>query len=154
MINEHNNHHGIFKITCKSKGKVISEEIVKNRITNVALNKMINILDGIDPDLQIKYLAIGTDNSPIDDNDSQLGTEVFRTQFQTSDNNADGEFTTTFTILDSEAVTTWQEIGIFCGSGATASANSGTMLSRILYNRNKTSLEEIEITRLDKIRRN
>ena len=154
MINEQNGHIGFYRIRVKSKGKIVAEDIIKNRITTVTLNKMINILDGINPDLEIKYLAIGTDNSPLDDADTQLGTEIFRTQFQTSNHNVEGEFTTTFTILDNEAVDTWNEIGIFCGTGATATPNSGTMLSRILYNRVKTSLEEIEITRLDKFRRN
>lgn len=143
---------GQFKIKVKNvETGEVTEELIKNRITNTALDAIINILDNIDPNLDIKYLAIGTDNSPLDDNDTKLGTEVFRTQFTASNNTAVGEFTTEFAVLDSEAVTTWEEIGIFCGDSATASADTGIMLSRILYNRTKTALEEVDITRIDRI---
>jgi len=142
---------GEFKIKIKHPDGTIEEDYVKNRITNTALQAIINILDNIDPNLDIKYLAVGTDGTAINDNDTQLGTEIFRTQFQSSDNSATGQFTTTFAILDSEAVATWAEIGIFCGSSATSSADTGVMLSRILYSRVKTALEEIEFSRIDTI---
>jgi len=143
---------GDYIIRCKNKETgEITEEVIHNRIMDIALNKIINILDNIDPDLDIKYLAIGTDNTAITDSDTQLGNEIFRTQFLTSDNDAIGQFTTTFSVLDSEAVAQWEEIGIFCGDSATSSADTGTMLSRILYSRDKTALEEIDFIRLDKI---
>ena len=142
---------GKFKFKFKKNGEVYEEDLVFNRITNTALDAIINILDNIDPNLDIKYLAIGTDSSPLDDNDTTLGNEIFRTQFISSNNAAVGEFTTEFAILDSEAVATWQEIGIFCGDSATSSADTGIMLSRILYTRAKTSLEEVDITRIDKV---
>jgi len=104
---------GEFKLTVKENGQVKEEVEIKNRITNTALDAIINILDNIDPDIDIKYLAIGTDNTPISDNDTQLGNEIFRTQFLRSDNDAVGQFTTTFTVLDTEAVGAWQEIGIW-----------------------------------------
>lgn len=142
----------------KYKGQFIIKsntgvEVVDNRVTNLFLNALINALDGIDPDIQIKYLAIGTSSAAINDADTQLGAEIFRTQFTTSNNTATGEFTTTFTIFDNEAVATWQEIGLFGGSTATSTPNSGKMISRILYNRVKTNLEEIEVTRIDRIQR-
>jgi len=145
---------GEFKISIYNKETdTVEDHIIKNRITNVALDAIINILDNIDPNLNIKFLAIGTDNTPLNDNDTTLGAEVFRTQFLTSDNNAVGQFTTTFAMLDSEAVGQWEEIGIFCGDSATASADTGIMLSRILFSRNKTNLEEIDVTRLDTVTR-
>jgi len=146
---------GKFKIKIKNvlSGK-IEEDIVNNRITDIALDKIINLLDNIDPDLDIKYLAIGTGTSPVNNFDTQLDNEIFRTQAQNSENISTGEFETKFTVLESEAVATWEEIGIFCGNGATSTANTGTMLSRILYNRDdKTNLELIDITRVDKIER-
>lgn len=142
---------GEFKITVKHKDGTIEEDYIKNRITNTALQAIINILDNIDPNLDIKYLAIGTDGTALNDNDTQLGNEIFRTQFLTSDNDATGQFTTTFAVLDSEAVAQWEEIGIFCGDSATSTANTGIMLSRILYSRDKTALEEIDFTRKDKV---
>lgn len=142
---------GHFDIKIKENDKIKEEYSIDNRITNTALDAIINILDNIDPDLNIKFIAIGTDSTPLNDNDTQLGNEIFRSQFLTSDNDAVGQFTTTFAILDNEAVATWEEIGIFCGDSATSSTNTGIMLSRILFNRTKTSLEEIDITRIDKV---
>ena len=145
---------GQFKVktTNKETGNV-SEEVVNNRITNNALDKIINILDNIDPNLDIKYLAIGTGTTALNDADTTLVTEIFRTQFVTSNNTSVGEFTTEFAILDSEAIATWGEIGIFCGDSATSSADTGVMLSRILFTKTKTSLEEVTITRIDRVSR-
>ena len=142
---------GDFNLIIKENGKIKETVHIKNRITNTALDAIVNILDNIDPDLDIKFLAIGTDNTPLDDNDTQLGNEIFRTQFLTSDNDAIGQFTTTFAVLDGEAVATWQEIGIFVGDSATTSPDTGTLLSRILFSRVKTALEEIDVSRIDKI---
>jgi hypothetical protein len=145
-------HQGIFRIIKKNKGtgEIKTTEIF-NAITDLALNKEINILVGTDPDMAIKYLAIGTSATTINNADIKLGTEIFRTQFQSQVQTANNEITTEFTVLDSEAVATWQELGVFCGSLATSTADSGTMLSRILYTDTKTSLEEITIQRIDRI---
>lgn len=142
---------GDFDLIIKENGKIKETVHIKNRITNTALDAIVNILDNIDPDLNIKFLAIGTDNTPLDDNDTQLGNEIFRTQFLTSDNDAVGQFTTTFAVLDGEAVATWEEIGVFVGDAATTTPNSGTLLSRILFSRVKTALEEVDVSRIDRI---
>jgi len=145
---------GEFDIKVKENQVITEEHHINNRITDVALNKIINILDNIDPDLDIKYIAIGTSNAPINDSDTQLGAEIWRGQPISSVNNATGQFVTNFTVLDSEAVGDWEEIGIFCGDAATGTANTGTMLSRILFSRTKTALEEIEVSRTDRVVRN
>lgn len=142
---------GQFKIQIKEKGVIKDTHIVDNRITNLALDAIINLLDNIDPNLDIKYIAIGDSAAAVNDNATQLGNEIFRAQIDTGSRTAIGIFNSTFSILDSEAVGQWEEIGIFCGDGATASANTGNMLSRILFSRTKTALEEISITRIDKI---
>ena len=154
MINEKLGWIGEFTITCidETNGRY-NEEVVRNRITNVALQAMINALDGTDPNLEIKYIAIGNNSDAIDDSDTTLGNELYRFPIATGTNGATGEYTSVFTILDSEAVAQWEEIGIFCGTSATATLNTGTMLSRILYSRDKTSSEEIQFSRLDKIKR-
>ena len=153
MIKEKEKHIGQFDIKIKNKDGTIEEFTKFNRIMDSILNSMINIFDGITPDLTIKYLAIGTGSTPITDTDTQLDTEIFRTQFLTSNLTSTGQFTTTYVILDNEAVGTWEEIGIFAGSGATAAANSGTLVSRILFNFNKTALQEVDITRIDQVSR-
>jgi hypothetical protein len=54
-------------------------------------------------------------------------------------------------LLDAEAVGNLEEIGIFCGSTATSSVNTGTLMSRILFKKTKTANEEITIRRTDKV---
>jgi hypothetical protein len=128
-----------------------SEEIIKNRIMDSALSELIKVLQGLPTDLELLYLAVGTDNTAVTDNDTQLGNEIFRTQFTSSSITNTGELTSLAIILESEAIGTIEEIGIFAGSGASALANSGILVSRILWNRIKTSADEIQFTRIDRM---
>jgi hypothetical protein len=146
---------GKWIITTKNKvdGK-ITQETVKNRVMDSALDALANCLLGITPDFEVAYMALGTGNSPISDLDVTLNTEIFRTAPTVAPVKTNtGEITTEFTLLDSEAVATIEEIGIFCGSSATASANTGNLLSRILWRKVKTANEEISFKRIDKIQR-
>jgi hypothetical protein len=101
--------------------------------------------------MELKYLAVGTDNTPITDSDTKLGNEIFRTQFTSSSVTGTAELTSLAIILEAEAIGTIEEIGIFAGSTATVSADSGILVSRILWHRVKTSNDEIQFTRIDKI---
>lgn len=126
-------------------------ETVKNRIMDVVLEQIIGIYKGDTPDLQIFYLALGTGNTAVTDSDTTLDTEIFRTPVTVQTDIATGEILTTFTVLDTEAVGNIEEIGIFGGTTATSSADTGTLVSRILWNKVKTNSEEIEFRRTDKI---
>ena len=122
---------------------------------DTVLNQLIDSLVGTAPNLEIKYLAVGTSSAALGDAQTQLTTEIFRTPAVTGPTRtATGQVETEFTILDSEAVATIEEIGIFGGSTASITANSGTLISRILWHKVKTSSEEITITRIDKVVRN
>lgn len=152
---EDNGYTGIFEIICTNKKTgEIKAEVVKNRLTNEALDKFINILGGVAPDMEIKYLAVGTDGAALSDTSTQLVAEVFRTEPSIDPQNVStGRVETSFDILDSEANVHIMELGIFCGSIATASANTGILLTRILYDKVKTSSEELSIKRIDIVRR-
>lgn len=144
---------GKYIVTVKNKatGKV-TEEVINNRIMNTVLNQLSDTLLGDAPDLEIKYLALGTSNAPVSDNQIQLGAETFRTQAVNGPVRTQmGQIETEFTVLDTEAVGTIEEIGIFAGSSATASADTGTLLSRILWHKEKTNSEEITIKRIDRM---
>jgi hypothetical protein len=150
-----NNWHGMFEIEIKDKltGQ-IKTEVIRNRITNVAINELADVLVGNAPDLEIAYLAVGSSNAPIDDTDTILGSEAFRTQPTAGPTRtATGEITTEFTILDSEAVGQIEEIGIFCGSSASLTEDTGILLTRILWSKTKSSTEELTFKRIDRIRR-
>lgn len=137
-------HQGIYKITKRYKdGKIETE--VKNAITSLAVNKYVKALTGVATDLEIKYLAIGNGNKVIDNADQALDNEIFRTFYQFRTETANNELTVEFTITDAEAVGQWEELGIFVGSTATGTADTGLMLSRVLYSDEKTNLEEITI---------
>lgn len=127
-------------------------EVVNNRVMEAALSGIVKALSG-DSDVQIKYLALGTSEDPITDSDTQLGTEIFRTLVSNQELTGIGELTTDFVVLDAEAVGNIREMGIFGGSTATSTANSGTLISRILWSRDKTNSEEINIKRIDRIGR-
>ena len=141
------NHVGEYRIIKNGMLKCI-----KNAITDLALNAEVQAFLGVNPNIQIKYLAIGTGNAPVDNTATNLQTEIFRTPF-ISQSVANNEVTTEFVVLNSEAVGAWKEIAIFGGTTATGAANSGKMISRILYTDDKTALEEITIQRVDKIAR-
>jgi len=123
----------------------------KNRIMDVALNAMANILIGTSTDLIIKYLAIGASNTAITDSDIKLGNEVFRTPKLSLFNYAVGSIQSDFIILDSDYAGTIQEIGIFASATATSTKDSGILISRILWNYSKTSTEELNFRRTDRV---
>jgi len=136
---------------------LITDEVIitkiTNRVTDALLNELIESLQGTAPDIQIKYLALGTSNTPASNTDTQLGAEIFRTAVTAQTKTGVGELATDFTVLDVEAVGAIEEIGLFGGSTATAAANSGVLLSRILWHKVKTASEEITFRRIDKITR-
>jgi hypothetical protein len=143
----------VIQIRNKDTGE-ITEERIKNRVMDTVLNQLSETLLGNSTDLEIKYLALGTDDTPITDTDTQLGAEIFRTPPSVaSARTATGSIETEFIVLDTEAVANIEEIGIFVGSTAGAGANTGTLLSRILWKKNKTDSEEFTFKRIDRIGR-
>lgn len=127
--------------------------LINNLITDAGLNMVRNALNGELTSTEIRYLAVGTSATTVSTTQTQLGAEIFRTLFISSSKPATGQLEKTAVILETEAVANIREIGIFAGSTATATANSGIMVSRVLYSRNKTNLESIQIVRRDTIQR-
>ena len=144
---------GEYDILIKCKDGTIERQHIKNRITNAGLNMIRDGLKGDIYDIELKYLALGTSDIAIDDTQTQLGTEGFRTAFVSQTTPQMGQLQSTALVLDTEAVINIREIGIFAGSGATGTANSGIMVSRILWSRDKTNLESIQFVRTDTIGR-
>ena len=146
---------GYFDIKVYRNGKLFKHDIVKNILTDVALNKEIEILLGNAPDMQIEYMAFGTSNTTPSVSDAQLGSESARFQPTTAfTRTAIGTVEGSVFLASGDLVgVNIREIGVFCGSGATSSANTGTLLSRILWSFDKTANDEIEITRSDIIQR-
>jgi hypothetical protein len=139
------------KVIDSKTREVIEETEVKNRIMNLALDELLKVLEGDATDMELKYMALGTDDTPLTNNDLTLGTEIFRTPPISQNKTGTGELTTVFTVLDSEAVGNIEEIGIFGGTGAGAGVDTGLMISRILWKRTKTNSEEIQFSRVDRM---
>lgn len=127
--------------------------LINNIITDAGLNMIRNALNGELTSTEIRYLALGTSSTAVSATQTQLGAEIFRTPFINTAKPDIGQLEKTAVVLDSEAVASIQEIGVFAGTTATNTANSGIMISRVLYSRNKTNLESIQIVRRDTIQR-
>ncbi len=129
-----------------------TEEVLhlKNMVMNCAKNMMRDGLKGTVTDFKIKYVALGSSTTAVANTQTQLGSEQFRKAVTQQSAGGTGVLTTTSYIASYEGNSfTIEEIGWFAGSTATASANSGVMVARVLYHRAKTNLESITITRDD-----
>lgn len=126
-----------------------------NLITDVGLNMFRDLLSGAITDGEIKYVALGNGTTAPANGQAQLVSEQFRKLVTSQANQATvGELETILYVADSEANTfKTEEIGWFAGSGATGTVNSGIMIARVLYSRQKTNLESWTLRRLDKIAR-
>jgi len=156
MINEIQLHEGMIIIQDVDKhGTIVKEEVIYNRVMNDWLNEVITMLVGTSSnDYEMGYLAFGTSATSITDADTQLSAEVFRTPVVAINKIDVGRVQSTFFLADTEALFNIKEIGFFCGSAATGAANTGRMLSRILWNRDRTSgAAAINFTRIDTIGR-
>ena len=149
-------HGGEWKIiVLDAKTRLVKScTVVENHIMNESLDQMAEILIGTAPDFEIKYLALGTDSTDVTNADLTLGAEVFRIAPAIGPTRMSvGVIQTEFTVLATEAVSTLEEIGIFCGSTASAAADSGLLMSRILWHHVKTNTEELAFIRTDTIGR-
>lgn len=156
-VNSLSNWLGQWEIEIKENGRV--KEIVPlehNLLTDAGLNMIRDMLSGTITDAQIKYVALGNSaTAPVNTN-VQLGAEQFR-KIVTS-RNADpvtaGKLYTELYIADTEAnAFKCEEIGWFAGAAAGATANTGIMIARILYGRQKASTESWTVRRTDSISR-
>lgn len=114
-------------------------------ITNEGINKLRDVLHD-----DINYIAVGS-SAAIIENPTQLGAEIFRAQITNRDKTGIGITEAMTSLLDSDGSLAIREIGIF--ANGTELANSGVLISRMLWTRDKTAAETIQINRIDTIRR-
>lgn len=139
------------------QGNIIERTGIRpNLIMDAGLNLFRDILSGAKVDGEIKYIALGSSSAAPSIDQVQLSSEYFRklTTFQQNDPITPGKLITELYVADNEANGfKVEEIGWFCGTGATSTANSGVMIARILYSRQKNNLETWNIRRTDTIGR-
>ena len=131
-------------------GNLIQEDNVKNLITSAGKNLLAEALR-TNNDCEIKFIALGSDNTAVTSGDTTLGNETFRKQVTSQAAGAVGVTITNLYVAPEEAVGTIEEIGFFSGSSASATTDSGTLFARVLYSRTKTAVESIQIEMTDTI---
>jgi hypothetical protein len=99
-------------------------------------------------DLEIKYFGLGDTTGVVDESDIQLVNEIIRKQV-TGQSVSGDTVTTTVQFLGIEANFRIRQIGVFCGSGATAALDSGLMISIVNVDFTKNSNITLNVIRKD-----
>lgn len=120
-----------------------------NLITYAAKTRAARLLRDSGTDIRIRYVALGNGDTAAAPEDVDLESEVFRKQPTQQTATATGECTTTVIVSSFEAVQQIEEIGWFAGPDAVATADTGLLVARVLYSRNHTSDEALQIDRED-----
>lgn len=148
---------GMFRLEVKRRDGTIETVEFPNLITDAWLNTVRDATMSATPvDLQIKYIALGKDDGtilPLDPSNTRLGNEVMRKPFAKVETDGTGRVKRTAIITSSEGNFHIKEIGIFAGSSATSAINTGILVARVFYDRDKDELESINIVRTDIIGR-
>lgn len=141
----------LIRIIARSiEGEVLDVVEFENMVMNVGKNLARDVLSGAVTDGQIKYLALGNSATAVANTQTQLVAEQFRKLVTQRSTPGTGQVKTVTYVAPQEAVSfTINEIGWFAGASATGAANSGIMVSRVLYNRVKTNIEALQIERTD-----
>ena len=139
---------GHWTIEIRDEGKLVKRIDFDNQLTDLYRNSILNQLYGnAYNNLEIKYLGVGTGDTLASATDTGRETEVFR-MIPTSQSMGDDYVQTIWVIPTQVGNFTYKEIGVFCGT-ATATLDSGTMISRVNVNIEKTSSMEITFIRRD-----
>jgi hypothetical protein len=130
-------------------GSLIDTTEFHNKVTNTGLNWL---ADGLRSTIRVnslQYLGWGSGNVAVATTDIQLSTEKGRKLLTSQTSSNTGVCISICYIGPTEATTDIEELAWFAGSSASATVNSGRMMSRVLYSRTKTALESLTITRTD-----
>lgn len=127
-------------------GRIKSVDSIKNTFVTVGKNSIAAALKGTTDNNQgiITYCAVGTSVIAPALSDTTLTTEIFRKLISVRSVSGNvATFQTFFTI--SEGNGTLREAGLF-GDSASATANSGTLFSKLAINRTKTASDTLTMS--------
>lgn len=144
---------GEYRIIARdTSGRLLWAKRINNMLT--AINKtsraamLMGTYTGDGTEFEIKYFAFGTGTTTPTPADTSLEVEVYRKQV--TQMSVDGGVVTSVVSLGAaEGNYEIGEIGVFCGPTASATADTGMMLSRVLVNIDKNTNIVINITRRD-----
>lgn len=136
------------KITVRQNGIITLQRKLHNVITRGALTLARDSIRG-QATLEILQVGVGAGADPVSDEDTLLQDERLRVEILRRDPvGIDGLLTTAYVAPEQANDFVINEIGWF-GEGATESVDTGTLMSRVLFNHDKNTLESIQIDRLD-----
>ncbi len=136
-------------IAIHKDGRREVSEWFENLIVDTGKNMIRDSMKDNAVDPKILYVALGNNSTAPVAGDTKLVAEQFRKQVTSQSTPSLGAVTTIVFIAPAEANGfTIEEIGWFADN-ATASVDSGVMISRVLHNRAKTNLESLQIERKD-----
>ena len=134
-------------------GNITDVKEIANLITTVGLQMLRDALNNVATvaDCMIKYVEVGTGSTAPALADVALDNFLFR-KLMTS-RSTPSTYTTKCTvyIAPGEAIGAIEEIGWWAGAACGAGEATGIMIARVLYTRNKTALESLQIERTDTI---
>ena len=134
------------------EGNIVDIQEFHNSVMTVGENMFRDALHGTVTDLKIKYLGIGGTNTAPAVGQTTLFSEFLRKAITSYAPGATGILVNTTYIAPYEAnIPKIEELAWFCGVDATITTDSGIMISRVLYSRQKTELESLQIERTDTI---
>ena len=140
----------------KTSRELWRDQIRPNLITDDGLNMFRDALKGTVTDCKIKYVGLGNDPTAPANNQTTLVAEQFRkvVTSQNPDPVTAGKLYTEVYIADVEANGfKCEEIGWFAGANASTTKDTGIMIARVLYSRQKSSTESWTIRRTDTMQR-
>lgn len=128
-------------------GKTKHDCVYKNIIVKAGRSAIISRIGNATPtyDLLAEYIAVGTGTNAPADTDTTLQTETARKAVLSRSTSDDvGAISTTFNAGDIPT-STLKEIGLFIDSTATATADTGVLLSRVAVDLAVTALDSVFI---------
>lgn len=141
------NIHGLYKFYSIKDGKMKQVDEKNNLIMTNVFYRIARAFLGytFNAYYYIGYCAIGDDATAVTASDTTLGNEEFRTAYVGLTNATSTTVNATFYITTDDFVGDIEEVGVFGGSGATSSANTGNLISHVLWEYNKGATEELLI---------
>lgn len=154
-MNDAIGYHGRYAITARdaSTGALLRVWHLDNQLTaisqEVRAQMLLGTYTGAPDALAIKYIAFGTNATPATPQDTRLGVEVLRKQVTQLTRLDTATVQSIVSLAASEGNMNIREVGVFCGPNATGSANTGTLLSRVVVDITKNSNMVLNVVRSD-----
>lgn len=119
--------------------------VIENLLPTVGRTAIAQHLSAVSPtpsSLLVNYGAVGTGTNAAANGDTTLQTETFRNAIASRTNANNVAYITIF-LATTDVTGTLREVGLFINGSA--SANTGTLFSRAIINRTKTSIQTLTI---------